>query len=71
MIVAYDQQNVRSGVNEANLGLYTWNGTAWQKEPTSRADVATKRVYATPTHLSQWAILAPAMRHMYLPRVVK
>ncbi|HHT9133212.1 MAG TPA: hypothetical protein ACFYED_12150 [Candidatus Tripitaka californicus] len=60
------------GMDEATLGIYWWNGSAWQKEATSRVDTAARTVNATLSHLSAFALLGESStRTVYLPVVLK
>lgn len=74
--VTYQQDDVPSDVDEADLALYYWNGTAWVKEPSSVVDVAANRLTATSNHFSLWAALAESssdelMEKLFLPLIIK
>ncbi|MFQ5858777.1 MAG: hypothetical protein ACE5LU_24515 [Anaerolineae bacterium] len=57
-------------VIESTLGLYSWDGSQWVREPTSVVDIATNTVTATPDHFSLWAVLGET-RRMFLPLVLR
>ncbi len=67
--VQYQQMDVPSGVSEEELALYFWNGTAWEREPTSAVDPTTNTVSAATPRFGEWAILAPYPERVYLPTV--
>ena len=58
-----------SGLDEDSLALYWWNGTSWQREPTSQVDTLADTVSATPDHFSLFAVLGS--NKTYLPQVTK
>lgn len=61
-----------AGMDESTLGIYWWNGNAWQKESGSRVDTASKTVSAAINHLSAFALLGESStRTVYLPLVIK
>jgi uncharacterized delta-60 repeat protein len=73
--VTYYQVDVPTGVDEADLALYYWDGVAWLKEPTSVVDILANTITATPHHFSLWATLAPssgsAQPTTFLPTILK
>lgn len=72
--LTYQPQNIPPEIDEADLALYTWNGSQWLKEPTSTVDPTTDTVTASPSHFSQWAVLAPVAdnkQRIFLPLVLK
>lgn len=69
--VGYTAADV-AGMDESSLGIYWWNGSAWQKEPTSRVDTAARTVSAAIGHLSAFALLGESStRTVYLPLVIR
>jgi hypothetical protein len=60
-----------AGTGQDSLGLYSWNGTTWEKEPSSQVDIETRHVKATPDHFSLWAVLGERRYPIYLPIVVQ
>jgi hypothetical protein len=74
IIVTYQQANVLTEVNEADLSLYFWNGSQWIPETTSAVNVDGNVIAATPNHFSLWAALAKASNlpdKVYLPMILK
>ncbi len=57
-------------VDEGGLAVYWWDGSQWQKEPTSRVDGMQNTVTANPDHFSIFAVLGLKER-LYLPAVWK
>jgi ligand-binding sensor domain-containing protein len=57
------------GVDESTLGLYWWNGSAWQPA-SSTCDPFDNRVTATLDHLTKFAILGGKL-HLYLPLLMR
>ncbi len=55
---------------ESTLGVYCWDGSGWQREPTSYVDEDQNRVIATPNHLSIFVVLGETNR-AFLPLVLK
>lgn len=55
VVVNYDEANIPDGVDEAGLALYYWDGSAWQREPTSVVNIDANTLTATPDHFSIWA----------------
>jgi hypothetical protein len=53
---------------EDSLALYYWNGSQWQKEPTSLVDLPNNTLIATPNHFSTWALLGETNR-VFLPLI--
>ncbi len=51
---------------EDTLGLFSWNGTTWEREPSSTIDTVNNLITATPNHLSLWAILGDTNR-VFIP----
>jgi hypothetical protein len=70
VVVHYDEANVPTYVNEADLALYFWNGTRWIKEPTSVVDTVNNTITATPNHFSAWAALFTRY-FIYLPLTLR
>lgn len=63
--VSYDPTKL-GPVAEQSLALYSWDGSEWQEEPTSRVDTATHQITATPDHFSVWGVFGEGQR-IYLP----
>ena len=60
------------GIVESSLGIYWWNGRAWQKEPSSRVDTASRTVSASLDHMSSFAVLGESsIRGIYLPLLAR
>jgi len=57
-------------VEDAQLGIYHWDGNAWVMEPTSSADFDLDVVTANPDHFSTFAVLGET-RRVYLPLVLR
>jgi photosystem II stability/assembly factor-like uncharacterized protein len=57
-------------VQDARLGLYSWDASAWVKEPTSSADYEKRVVTAYPNHFSYFAVLGKSYL-VYLPIALK
>ena len=55
-------------VNESTLAFYYWDGVQWVKELTSRVDVNSNKVTATPSHFSSWIVMGE-VRRVYLPLI--
>lgn len=69
--VSYTASQV-AGMDESTLGIYWWNGSSWQKEPTSRVDTTDRTVSAAINHLSAFAVLGESStRAVYLPLVIR
>jgi hypothetical protein len=66
--VVYAQSELGSAA-ENTLALYWWNGTQWQKEPTSTVNPSENTISATPDHFSLFVVLGE--RQVYLPIVLK
>ncbi len=66
--VAYSESELGS-MNEDNLALYWWNGTQWQKVPTSIVNPSGNMISATLDHFSLFAVLGG--HQVYLPIVLK
>ena len=66
--VVYSESELGS-VDEGNLALYWWNGTQWQKEPTSTVNPSGNIISATLDHFSLFAVLGG--HQVYLPIVLK
>jgi hypothetical protein len=45
-----------TGIDASTLALYWWDGGRWNREPTSRVDMAARIVTAQPAHFSLWAV---------------
>lgn len=61
-------------VSVASLALFWWDGYMWQRESSSRIDVAQESLIATPTQAGLWAVfvsLPPEGPRVYLPLVMK
>ncbi len=70
--IAYQQENLPAGVNEADLALYFWDEGRWVKESSSVVDFEANTLTANPNHFSQWAVLAEeSEQFIYLPLVLK
>jgi hypothetical protein len=76
MTVRYQPQDLPPGVDEADLGLYSWPVALdmlpgatpqWMKE-TSQTDAGANAIQAMPNHFSVWALLG--RDKIYLPLVV-
>jgi Tol biopolymer transport system component len=63
--LSYGQADKGPAVEET-LGLYSWDGDQWVREPSSTVDVATNTLVAAPDHLSTWAVMGET-RRIYLP----
>ncbi|MBN1535753.1 MAG: hypothetical protein JW908_03390 [Anaerolineales bacterium] len=57
-------------IEDSQLGLYYWNGSAWVMETTSSADFFRNTVTANPDHLSYFAVLGKSYA-IYLPIVIR
>jgi PKD repeat protein len=68
--LSYDPAKVPSGLDEADLALYYWDGSEWVEEPTSVVDTGLNIISATPDHFSVWAALIEG-HTVYLPIVCK
>ncbi len=55
---------------EDTLALYWWDGSRWQREPSSAVDVSARTVTAAPDHFSLWAVLGETHR-TYLPAALR
>jgi hypothetical protein len=57
------------GIDESRLGLYSWDGMRWVREPSSAVDAAANLVSAAPQHASLWALLAErqGVQEIFLP----
>jgi hypothetical protein len=55
---------------ESTLGLYSWDGSQWVREPTSSVDAVANRLTATPDHMTPFAVLGETKR-VYLPIVMR
>jgi hypothetical protein len=62
--LSYDPE-VLGPIKEDTLGLYTWDGTAWQLE-SGPPDTANYTISATPDHFSYWVVMGETER-LYLP----
>ena len=54
---------------ESSLGLYAFDGSRWQREPTSYLDLAARRVSAAPDHMTRFALLGET-RRVLLPVIL-
>ena len=77
MTVSYDPGDLPPGVDETDLGLYSWNigfndlpgpSPDWMRE-TSQVDAVANAVNANPDHFSVWALLGRA--EVLLPFVLR
>jgi hypothetical protein len=68
--LSYDPAKVPSGLDEADLALYYWDGGEWVEEPTSVVDTGLHIISATPDHFSLWAALIEG-HTVYLPIVCR
>lgn len=55
--LVYSQRDLPPNTSEEDLGLYYWNGSAWELEPTSSVDTVEHVVTATPMRMGLWAVL--------------
>jgi hypothetical protein len=55
---------------ESTLGLYGWDGSRWQREPSSQVDAAHNRLQAWPDHMTLFAVLGET-RRVHLPLAVR
>ncbi len=69
LVISFTYEDMRP-VDEGTLALFYWDGSAWQREPTSRVNPAANEVTATPDHLSVWAIFGETTR-VYVPVATK
>jgi hypothetical protein len=70
--VTYLQANVPAGVREADLALYSWDGSRWITETSSTVDAGANTITAWPDHFSLWAALAePLPYRIYLPAILR
>lgn len=53
-------------VMENTLALYYWDGTQWQKEPSSSVDPMTNSIQATPNRFGLWGVFGETVQ-TYLP----
>jgi hypothetical protein len=72
----YKQKDVPTGVDEADLALYHWNSDGWIKETSSKVNIDTNTIRATPDHFSLWAVLAPPtvpddQQKIFLPVIMR
>lgn len=58
MIISYNEASIPSGIPEATLGLYYWNGSGWAKETTSVVDIINNTVSVTTSRTGKWTIMA-------------
>ncbi len=64
--ITYTDAEITSGaVDEASLALYRWDGTSWQREPSSDIDLQTNRLTATLDRLGLFAILGDTHRYRF------
>jgi hypothetical protein len=68
--LTYGDADVPPGVDEADLGLFHWDGDAWVEEPTSTVYPDTNTIVATPDHFSLWGVLA-RRQGVYLPLALR
>ncbi len=54
---------------ESTLGLYCFDGSQWNREPTSELDLADQRVTASPDHMTAFALMGET-RQVMLPLVL-
>ena len=71
--LTYQQEDVPSGVDEAELALYYWDGSRWVRESTSVVIPEINTIIATPIHFSFWAVLAENSEtgQIFLPVILK
>ena len=70
IVIQYIDAENNPVVMENTLALYFWNGSEWEKEPTSVVDTASNTVTASPSHFSEWAVLGES-RTVFLPLILK
>lgn len=70
IVIQYNDAEINSFVIENTLALYFWNGSEWEKEPTSIVNTASNTVIASPSHFSKWAVLGES-RTVFLPFILK
>jgi hypothetical protein len=68
LTVRYDPQ-AAGPANESSLGLYSWDGNAWNLESAQPPDTALHRLQAQPDHFSVWAVFGE-VRQFFLPLLV-
>lgn len=72
LTVTYSPSQLPFGAVEENLGIYTWNGSQWVREPTSQVNLANRTVTATPDHFSLWALLVDTdLKQIWLPMILR
>lgn len=69
LTVKYDKAYIPLGVREEDLGIYFYNGSEWEKEPTSVVNTDLNTITATPNHFSEWGILADIK--IFIPLIFK
>lgn len=72
--VCYDPTQLPVGVDERSLSLFSQNEDgSWTKETTSKANVSTHCITATPSHFSTWGVMVSTATggNVFLPLVVK
>ena len=64
--ITYTDAEITSGaVDEASLAFYRWDGTSWQREPSSDIDLQTNRLTATLDRLGLFAVLGDTHRYRF------
>jgi len=67
----YDEADL-SGMDENDLGLYYWNGSAWVKEPSSSVDPDTNILTAETMHVSLVAVMVgDDQNRLFLPALLR
>jgi hypothetical protein len=67
--VRYDEEALGS-VPDESLTLYTYQGSAWVREPSSTVQTEQSTIVARPSHFSEWATLGEP-KHVYLPLILR
>ena len=69
MTVSY-QASELGPVKEPTLGIYSWDGSTWQRASSDPPDLVGQTLTARPTHFSYWAVLGE-MEQVFLPLVLR
>ncbi len=69
IVFNYDDTDIKF-VIEDTLAFYFWNGSEWEKEPTSNIDTTSNTITATPSQFYEWTVLGER-RAVFLPVLLK
>jgi hypothetical protein len=73
LILHYDEDDLPPGINEADLTLRRYDSASgdWVLLPVLEQDLAANTLTVSLDHLSEFALLAPQEKLLYLPTICR